>query len=137
MASAFTSWPMPVAARCSTWIATPTVTSSSSQNGMAASMQAHSIQPIICGVERTGGNSAPKCCSVCSKVTRCSTCARLPAGMGLGMNFIRLSSAGLFVLADLLAQVTLVAELVDLVHLRLQPVDVLFLIFEQAFEEFA
>ena len=59
----------------------------------------------------------------------------LPHRPGVGEELVALTL--LLFVANLLRKVTLVADLLDLVDLRFQPVDVLLFVFEQAFEEFA
>src|SRR6266478_289626 len=80
--------PIPLAARCSTWIEIPTVISPSSQYGCSARKQAVSISRIISGVEYTGGNSAWCAESVCfnSTVSDASPC--VPMGMARGIRCV-------------------------------------------------
>src|SRR5208282_3445243 len=67
-------------------IAVPTLTSSPSQNGSSASKPAASIQPIMLGVDNTGGSSSRHAVRVCLNSTRFSTSPRVPMGTGLAMN---------------------------------------------------
>src|SRR5271166_2083936 len=67
-------------------MAVPTLTSSPSQNGSSASKPAASIQPIMLGVDSTGGNSSRQAVRVCLNSTRFSTSPRVLMGTGLAMN---------------------------------------------------
>src|SRR5579872_2365927 len=64
-------------------MAVPTVISPGSQKGSWASKQACSIKPIMCGVEKTGGNASLNELSVCLNSTTRSTSARVPIGTSL------------------------------------------------------
>src|SRR5271165_6717670 len=67
-------------------MAVPTLTSSPSQNGSSASKAAASIQPIMLGVDSTGGSSSRHAVSVFLNSTRFSTSPRAPMATGLVMN---------------------------------------------------
>src|SRR5271166_1227365 len=76
---------MVAAARCTTLIAVPTLTSSPSQNGCSALYPAASIMPIILGVEYTGGSSGFHAESVFLNSTVVSASPRVPMGISLAM----------------------------------------------------
>src|SRR5271166_370525 len=67
-------------------MAVPTLTSSPSQKGSSASKAAASIQPIMLGVDSTGGSSSRHAVRVFLNSTRFSTSPRVPMGTGLAIN---------------------------------------------------
>src|SRR5271165_3740382 len=67
-------------------IAVPTLTSSPSQNGSSTSKPAASIQPIMLGVDNTGGSSSRHAVRVFLNSTRFSSAARVPMGTGFAMH---------------------------------------------------
>ena len=67
-------------------MAVPTLTSSPSQKGSSASKAAASIQPIMLGVDNTGGSSGFHAVSVFLNSTCFSASPRVPMGTGLAMH---------------------------------------------------